>query len=443
MPDDKPVNPPEFAEIPVVAPKGVPREYTRLIKLAVDAFYKGKAEEAAQLYRKAFGLYTQMAIDWVNFGIALEMMKQPELAMAASKRAISINPRNEDAWLNVGRLLLFNGNFDEAIEANKKVLEVNQKNAFALMNLGTCYDEKGDPTAAIVAYRKSLEINKKNGDAWFNLAKVQERVEDYDNAVRNYRQAIKLNPKDEIAKKNLLHAQEALKNAGKAAKTGPAATGKEPRLRSSVPLGPRFYDTKDMREKLTSAIVGGLFAIVTLTIMAFLVSCISDTVYATMTEPFSVYSNGSALNEVLSLWAVAVTPFTQLNLIDPTWIADWLYYLLPCAISGVILVAFGKGIKYTLVAGLFFIFWGFLLPVIFTLFLPLFFNVSPTSFNAALATSFPLTLRADPLTNIFIDFSSLYLGWSFSGAIQMAAASLVVALPLALVADLFRKATRK
>ncbi len=444
MPEDNPEKPPEFTEIPVVETKGVPKEYTQIIKVANAAFAKGNAEEAAQLFRKAFGLYTQNADDWVKLGLALELLKQTESEMAAFKRAISINPKNEGAWLNLARMFLIGGNTEEAVDANKKVLDINPKNATALMNLGTCYDQKGDPTAAIEAYKKSVQVNPKIADAWFNLAKVQERVQDYENAVRNYRQSLKLNPKDEVAKKNLHDAQAAMKSASKA-KSAPVATkakGKEPQLKSTVALGPRFYDTKEMREKLTGAIVGGFFAVIAFSIAAFLVSCLEDTVYATMTDAYTTYSNGSSLNEVLALWAVAFTPLTQLSNIQPNWVDDWLYYLLPCIISGLIIVVSGKGIKYSLVAGFFFILWGFLLPVIFTLFLPLFFNVSPTSFNAALASSFPLYLRADAFTNFFTDFSSLYLGWSFAGAIQYAGASLLFALPFAMLADLFRKVTR-
>ncbi len=446
MPEDNPVTPPEFKEIPVVEAKGAPKEYTQLIKLANAAFTKGSAEEAAQLFKKAFGLYTQNADDWVKFGLVHEMLKQPEPEMAAFKRAISIDPKNEGAWLNLARLLLISGNTDEAIEANKKVLQINPKNAFALMNLGTCYDQKGDPSAAMEAYKKSVQVNPKLADAWFNLAKVQERVQDYENAVRNYRQTLRLNPKDEVAKKNLQAAQVALKNASKTKKAPPSPTtkpkGKEPKLQSSVPLGPRFYDTKEMREKFTAAIVGGFFAVIVFYIATFLVSCLEDTVYATMTDAYSTYSNGSPLNEVLALWAVAFTPLTELNNIQPAWVDDWLYYLLPCLLSGLIIVVSGKGIKYSLVAGFFFMFWGIILPVIYTLFLPLFFNVSPTSFNAALATSFAPWLYADTFTNFFTNLTSLYLGWSFAGAIQLGGVSFLFAMPFALLADLFRKVTR-
>lgn len=444
MPEDKPVNPPEFTEIPVVEVKGAPKEYTQLIKLANAAFTKGSAEEAVQLFKKAFGLFTQNADDWVKFGLAHEILKQPEQEMAAFKRAISIDPKNEGAWLNLARLHLISGNTDESIEANKKVLQINPKNAFALMNLGTCYDQKGDPSAAIEAYKKSVQVNPKLADAWFNLAKVQERVQDYPNAVRNYHQTLRLNPKDEVARKNLHEAQVALKNASKSKGTPSEVKlkGKEPKLQSSVPLGPRFYDSKEMREKFTGAVIGGFFAVFIFYIATFLVSCLEDTVYATMTDAYTTYSNGSPLNEVLALWPVAFTPLTQLNLIQPSWIDDWLYYFIPAIIAGLILVVSGKGIKYTLVAGFFFIFWGFILPVIFTVFMPLFFNVSPTSFNAALASSFPLTLQADSFTNFFMNFSSLYLGWSFAGAIQLAGVALLFAMPFALLADLFRKVTR-
>lgn len=445
MPDDNPVNPPEFTEIPVVEAKGPPKEYTQLIKLANAAFQKGSAEEASQLFKKAFGLYTQNADDWVKFGLVHEMLKQPEPEMAAFKRALSINPQNEGAWLNLARLLLIRGNIDEAIEANKKVLQINAKNAFALMNLGTCYDQKGDPSAAIEAYKKSVQVNPKLADAWFNLAKVQERVQDYENAARNYRQTLRLNPKDEVAKRNLQETQNALKNASKT-KKGPSPTattkGKEPKLQSSVPLGPRFYDTKEMREKLTTAIIGGFFAVIVFYIATFLVSCLEDTIYATMTDSYTVYSNGNPLNEVLALWAVAFTPISQMNLINSAWIEDWLFYLIPAIIAGLVLVVAGKGIKYTLVAAFFFAFWGFILPVIFTLFLPLFFNVSPTSFDAALATSFAPWLHADIFTNFFMSFSSLYLGWSFAGAVQYAQLALLIAMGPALLADLFRKVTR-
>ena len=430
------------------------KEYAALSLKATTAFNAGKGEEAVAAFRKLTDMNPDNADDWVKLGLAYELDNNPEQAKAALERALSIDPSNENALLNMARNQLIAEDYDAAIETNKQVLEKNPKNAIAWMNIGTAQAQKDDANAAIEAYRKAVQIDPKLAHAWFNLGKTYEKVQEYDNAAKGYEQALRLNPKDQEARQSLQKVRSAAKTGKKGQKpapvgpAAPAAAGAAgvkgaPKLKSSAPLGPRFYDSKETTEKMRGAIAGAFFAIALFYIVTFLISCIQTNIYGQMIDPYSTYSNGSSFNEVLALWAVAFTPITQLNLIQPNWPNDWLIYLAPCLAGGLILAWAGRGIKYTIIATAFFVFWGFVLPVIYVLLVPLFFNVSPPSFNAALATGFQTTLFSDSFTNFFTSWSNLYLGWCFAGAIQLAAFSFLFALPFALIVDLFKRVTQK
>jgi tetratricopeptide (TPR) repeat protein len=93
-------------------------------------------------------------------------------ALACFDRALSINPKDNQAWANKGHALQGLSRDSEAKTCYKRALELNPTDAHALFAKGLLHERLGELEEAAACYGKMLEMNPKNDGIWFKKGQV-------------------------------------------------------------------------------------------------------------------------------------------------------------------------------------------------------------------------------------------------------------------------------
>ncbi|MCX5694677.1 MAG: tetratricopeptide repeat protein [Candidatus Omnitrophica bacterium] len=118
----------------------------------------------------------------------------------AFKKAIEINPRNDNAYIELGWFYQNQGKFSLGEEAFKKGGELNPQNDNARYGLGWLYQNQGKLSLAEDAFKKAIEINPQNDKAYFGLGWVYLHQEGkLSLAEEALNKAIKINPRNDNA----------------------------------------------------------------------------------------------------------------------------------------------------------------------------------------------------------------------------------------------------
>ena len=80
-------------------------------------------------------------------------------AIAATKKAIELDPLSEPAWQTLEQYLISRGDFAAAHEANRRALEINPESSYALNDLGTMQLLEGSAAEAVTTFRKWISAD--------------------------------------------------------------------------------------------------------------------------------------------------------------------------------------------------------------------------------------------------------------------------------------------
>ena len=100
----------------------------------------------------------------------------PDLAVAAFRRAIAGRPDLADAHNNLGRLLHDRGELAEAEQCYRRALEHEAELALYWFNLGVVLEDQRRGPDAIAAYEQAIARDGRCADAHFNLARQIEQL---------------------------------------------------------------------------------------------------------------------------------------------------------------------------------------------------------------------------------------------------------------------------
>ena len=114
------------------------------------------------------------AVAWYERGCELEG-SDPELAIAAYRRALAGRSDLADAHNNLGRLLHDRGELAEAEACYRRALAHETGLALYYFNLGVVLEDRGAIDEAIDAYERALALDGTLADAHFNLARQIEQ----------------------------------------------------------------------------------------------------------------------------------------------------------------------------------------------------------------------------------------------------------------------------
>ncbi|MFW5665847.1 MAG: tetratricopeptide repeat protein, partial [Coleofasciculus sp.] len=68
---------------------------------------------------------------WINQGVALILLGQPDKAIPVLDRATQLKPNSANAWINKAEAYMELERFDDAIASLKKALEIQPNNEYA------------------------------------------------------------------------------------------------------------------------------------------------------------------------------------------------------------------------------------------------------------------------------------------------------------------------
>src|SRR5258708_4045319 len=155
-----------------------------LLLVAVAAFGQKPPDKASAYYHYSLGhLYAELARAYSNradhFNKAIEQYQ----------KITALEPKDTDGWLMLGRLQKIAQNSAEAMKAYKKALELDPDNDDAMTGLAMVYADVGETKQATELLRRAAEKNP-NPRSLTTLASAYEQMHDYALAVETLRRAL-------------------------------------------------------------------------------------------------------------------------------------------------------------------------------------------------------------------------------------------------------------
>jgi superkiller protein 3 len=93
-----------------------------------------------------------IAIAYLNLGLAFAQQTDWKNAETAFQKAISLDPSGASAYSNLGNALDKQGKIEEAIAVYQKAISLNPSDVYAYSNLGIALYNQGKTEEAIAAY---------------------------------------------------------------------------------------------------------------------------------------------------------------------------------------------------------------------------------------------------------------------------------------------------
>jgi Flp pilus assembly protein TadD len=162
----------------------------------------GRAALAIDELRRAMSL--QPANDEAHrlLGEILSDSGEMDAAAEAVKKAVALRP---NYWYNhstLGRIYLLAGRHDDAIAAYRRVTVLQPESARGFENLGTAYHAKGDTRTALRHYIRATELGGTSG-TYSNIGTLHYEAGRYSEAAAAYAKAIEMHPNEPRLYRNL------------------------------------------------------------------------------------------------------------------------------------------------------------------------------------------------------------------------------------------------
>ena len=197
----------------------------------------------------------------------------------------------------------------------------------------------------------------------------------------------------------------------------------------------------DPSQQILRAAGGGLlgvFTVVALTYVLWGIITEESLLYAgAMIDTLSM---GDGFNSLLGVWALSFSPLTSLNDLYPNWMDIWYYILIPIIIAGLVMALITKRISTSILGGVFFIFWGITLPILFVYVLPVFGIGDPPLINSILYGILNETIENWLYGGLFdLTGENLFLSWIIAGTIEYSIIVILVSLPFSAIIQIISK----
>jgi tetratricopeptide (TPR) repeat protein len=118
------------------------------------AMEQERAQEALEHYQRVIELEPDFASSWADLGYAQKKLGNFEEADASFRRALALEPENEDFIWNLGELYLDNQMYDEAIQVFEDAVEKNPDSVELNMFLASAYLAADDTRQAEIFINK-------------------------------------------------------------------------------------------------------------------------------------------------------------------------------------------------------------------------------------------------------------------------------------------------
>ncbi len=139
-------------------------------------------------------------------GLCLLSMDEPEEALERLKRALDLDPAEEDiptVYSYMGQCLKEMEQYQEAVSILRKGLAFDKERTDLLNLLGFCFYKLGRHREAIESFEALLDLDPSSAIDYANIASNYREMGDVAGAVKYYRIALELDPGIEFARENL------------------------------------------------------------------------------------------------------------------------------------------------------------------------------------------------------------------------------------------------
>jgi tetratricopeptide (TPR) repeat protein len=125
------------------------------------------------------------AAGWTNLGWIYRNLNRPQESIAAYRKALELDPKQEQAALGLGWAYSYTRAYDEAIEAYRKAIQIDPEKAGPDANLGIAwgYFFRAVKDASKEDAAAAKEFAAKAGAAGRNVTQVNQKVTDLENAL--------------------------------------------------------------------------------------------------------------------------------------------------------------------------------------------------------------------------------------------------------------------
>jgi len=192
-------------------------------------------------------------------------------------------------------------------------------------------------------------------------------------------------------------------------------------------------------QQILRAAGGGLIGILVIVALTYIMwGILTDESILYAGAMIDTLSMGNAFNSLLGVWALAFTPLTSIGHIITNWGEIWYYTIIPILIAGLIIGLTTKRFSTAILGGIFFMFWGIVLPIMFVYIFSVFSIFDPTLLDSLLVGMLngPLDQwNYEWLLPIFNN--NIFLTWTAAGALEygliVTGIAIIISLPIQLI----------
>ena len=185
------------------APGSDPADAGTIVLQSQRLCAQGQVRAALELAAAALARFPQHAVLLCHCGAYAALLQHADVAEAAYRQAIAVQPDYADAHYNLGLLLMEQQRLAEAEAAYQRALVIQPAYANAHFNLGILYKTQQRLPEARAAYQQVIALQPSHGDAQVNLGNVLVAMQRPAEALVAYRNAVALQPAHAVAQANL------------------------------------------------------------------------------------------------------------------------------------------------------------------------------------------------------------------------------------------------
>ncbi|ELS03187.1 tetratricopeptide repeat protein [Xenococcus sp. PCC 7305] len=170
--------------------------FADLLDLAEQHCKNNLYQEAITLCQAALKIEENSVEGWRQLAYFYEAQGNIQSAIAASDRAMEIDPQQADSTIHQARLLESQGDYSAAKELYQEAIALDEDQPpWVYRHLGNVLLEEDNSTDAIIAYQKAIALNPDFGSQiYLSLADAYRQEKQWQQAKNSYDQALKINP---------------------------------------------------------------------------------------------------------------------------------------------------------------------------------------------------------------------------------------------------------
>lgn len=182
---------------------------SQFLQVGIEQHFNGDYKEAAKSFEAAINIspqseYTSQTAQYLSQ--AYLKLDQPDKAIAAYKKIISMNPTNSDIRSQYGQLLYSEERYDEAVVQYKAAMELDPSNANNRYSYGEALLKVKNYAEAEYQFQQVKRMDPTSYAGDYGLGKTYAQSGDYDRAIRHFEAALRLNPEFHDARAEIGYA---------------------------------------------------------------------------------------------------------------------------------------------------------------------------------------------------------------------------------------------